>query len=278
MDNVRDHYNRLADYEWGRLVQDPYHGLEFRGTMAALEEHLPGQGRVLDAGGGPGRYALELCRRGYTVVLLDVSEHCVELAREKFGAEPGDVSSRLERAEVGDICDLSRFPGESFDAVLCLGGPLSHIIEASDRERAAQELVRVARPGAPIFISVMGYYAVLRTVLTRASEDFLKPERAELFFTSGDHVYTGGFCDCHFFRPEELQALAEEAGMETIEIRALEGISSNLQEATNALAEHDDGRWKRWLQILDHTQHDPAVVAMSEHILYVGRTVHAWRP
>ena len=112
--------------------------------------------------------------------------------------------------------------------------------------------------------------AVLRTVLTRCSTDLVRPERERLF-VAGDHVYTGGYADTHFFRPQELQALAEEVGLETLELRALEGLSSNLPEATNALREHDDGRWERWLEILDRTMRDPAVVAMSEHFLYVGR-------
>ena len=270
MDNVRDHYNRLASDEWDRLVQDPYHSLEFRATMAALEEHLPPTGRLLDAGGGPGRYAVELCRRGYTVVLLDYSENCIALAREKLAAEREDVCARLEAADVGDIRDLSRFPDASFDAVLCLGGPLSHLIELDDRKTALAELLRVARPGGPLFISVMGYLAVLRTLLVRAPEQLLAPE-AEQLLTRGDHHYTGGFCDTHFFRPEELRALAEEAGIETVGLRALEGLSSHLPEATNALKDHDDGRWERWLEVLDQTQHDPAVIAISEHFLYIGR-------
>ena len=77
MSNVREYYDRLAAREWERLVKDAYHSLEFRGTMAAMNDYLPEQGRILDTGGGPGRYAIELCRRGYKVVLLDLSENCI---------------------------------------------------------------------------------------------------------------------------------------------------------------------------------------------------------
>ncbi len=270
MDNVRDHYNRLASYEWERLTQDAYHSLEFRATMAALDQHLPPTGRLLDAGGGPGRYAIELCRRGYAVVLLDCSEKCVALASENFAAEPPDVRKRLAAAEVGDIRDLSRFPNDSFDAVLCLGGTLSHVLDPHDRRRAASELVRVAKPGSAVFISVMGYFAMLRTILTYRPDELVNPGTEESLCRGG-HRYTGGICHYHCFRPEELRALAEEAGLETVEIRALEGLSSNFRDATNALQEHQDGRWERWLRILDRLQHDPAAVAISGHFLYVGR-------
>ena len=271
MDNVRSHYNQLAQYQWDRLLQDAYHSLEWRSTMAALEEHLPHTGRVFDAGAGPGRYAIELCQRGYQVWLLDYSEKCVELARRNFAALPAAVAGRLETAEVGDIRDLSRFGDESFDAVLCLGGPLSHIINRAERERAMSELVRVVRPEGMAFVSVMGYFAVLRTLLCRDPGSLDSSERDGLLGT-GDHIHhEGEYCDCHFFRPEELRRLAEQAGLETVELRALEGLSSGLQDATNALKDHHDGRWEAWLGVLDATCKEPSVVAISEHFLYVGR-------
>ena len=181
------------------------------------------------------------------------------------------MSGRLESAELGDIRDLSRFPEADFDAVLCLGGPLSHIVDGSEREQAMSELVRVTGLGAPLFLSVMGYYAVLRTVLSRFSTHLVAAEHQD-FLRTGTHAHQeGGFCDCHFFVPDELQGLAERAGLETVELRACEGLSSNLPGATNDLAEHDDGRWERWLEIIDRTCHDRAVVAASEHLLYVGR-------
>lgn len=270
MNNVRAHYDRLAGEEWERLVQDAYHGLELRAALACLEDHLPATGHILDVGGGPGRYARELCRRGYTVTLLDLSEGCASLAREKLAAEPPEVAARLASAEVGDVRDLTRLPDRQFEAVLCLGGPLSHLLDLADRCLAVSELVRVASPGAPVILSVIGYLGVLRTTLRDAPADLIKPVR-QAVFSRGDHIYTGGYCDSHFFWPEELQELAEEAGLETVELRAMEGLSSNLPEATNALAQHDDGRWERWLEILDATRHDPAVVATSEHFLYVGR-------
>ena len=175
-------------------------------------------------------------------MLLDLSENSIALAREKFTAEPPEVTARLESAQVGDIRDLSRLADASFDAVLCLGGALSHLLEPVDRGKAARELVRVAKPGSPVFVSVFGYFSVLRTVLTRTPEELVAVGH-ETGVEKGDHLHHGGFCDAHFFKPEELQALAEEAGLETVGLRALEGLSSNLAEATNALKEHDDGRW-----------------------------------
>ena len=271
MSVVRDYYNRCAEEEWERLDLDAFHRLEFRATMQCLHDHVPPSGLVLDAGGGPGRYTRELCRLGYEVVLLDLTENCVALAQAKLAAEPPAVATRLRRAEVGDIRDLSRFADRTFDAVLCLGGPLSHTIGEQQRKKALAEFVRVAAPGAPVILSVIGYYAVMRVVLSLSPIELSMPEKRPLF-ERGDHLIVGSFPEAHLFRPEELQREAKAAGLHTVELRACEGLSSNLGDATNALQEHDDGRWEQWLEVLDARRHDPAVVATSEHFLYVGRT------
>ena len=67
-----------------RLTHDAYHRLEYIVTMHFLEKYLPSSGLVLDAGGGPGRYSIELARKGYEVVLLDLSPKCLELAERKI--------------------------------------------------------------------------------------------------------------------------------------------------------------------------------------------------
>jgi hypothetical protein len=64
---VKDWYASNAHHEWLRLQQDPYHKLEFKVTMHFHEKCLPRRGTALDAGGGPGRYSIELARQGYSI-------------------------------------------------------------------------------------------------------------------------------------------------------------------------------------------------------------------
>lgn len=59
------------------------------------------------------------------------------------------------------------FKEETFDAVVCLGGPLSHIVDRVRRERAIDELMRVAKKDSPVFISVIGRFGVLVNELIR---------------------------------------------------------------------------------------------------------------
>jgi len=77
MEIVKKYCDQHAEGEWKRLLHDPYRRLEFIVTMHFLDEYLPRKGVVLDAGGGPGRYGIELAKKGYDVVLFDLSPKCL---------------------------------------------------------------------------------------------------------------------------------------------------------------------------------------------------------
>lgn len=271
-DVVRRYYDRTAEIEWCRLFRDPYNMLEYIVTMHYLEKHLPLEGFILDAGGGPGRYTVELARRGYDVVLFDLSPVSLEYAQGKI--EEAGVGERIRGIVEGSITDLSEFEERTFDAVVCLG-TLSHLLERAERETAVKELARVAKPGAPIFVSVIGLYGVFRVVLSRLSDELLDPDHGEMF-TKGIHRVDwheegeSGFTEAYFFHPSEVRALMEGAGIETIEMATCEGLSTGLEEATNKLYE-DEAKWERWLDILIRTSNDPCLLGSSDHFLYIGR-------
>lgn len=261
--------NEVETGEWHRLEKSAYNALEFLVTMHYLRKHLPETGKILDAGGGPGRYTLELCRVGYDVVLLDIDPTYTAFAEEKVKLEPKSVSSRLIASVVGDIRDLSRFKTNDFDAVLCLGGPLTHVNDETERIQATSELVRVAKPGAIVCMSVMGYLAMLRTVLSRASQELIMPQHWELIKEGkGDNLVQDSLW--HFFRASELQQLAESCGLTTLEMVGCEGLSTGLAAATNTIAE-DPIKWERWVELVLETATEPAIVDMAAHILYIGR-------
>jgi len=74
-------YDEFAPKEWERLER---HRTEFAVSLRAISEFLPRPPySVLDVGGGPGRYSIELARQGYSVTLLDISGENLRLARQK---------------------------------------------------------------------------------------------------------------------------------------------------------------------------------------------------
>lgn len=265
---IRNYYTAAVEAEWHRLMVDLYHRLEFDTTMHFLARHLPKRGLILDAGGGPGRYSLALAKQGYTVVLLDLTPENLAYARRQIIREAAEAQF-VDLVE-GSICDMSCFPDNRFDGVICLGGPLSHLLDAGDRAQALQELARVAKPQAPVFVSVMGRLAALVTELSEAPADLALPH-FPLLRDTGDYDGSLGFTACHFFLPEELEeAIARTGALEMINMVGLEGIGSGHAAQINQLAENPQ-RWAIWyathLQLCTH----PAVVGMSEHMLAICR-------
>ena len=135
--------------------------------------------------------------------------------------------------------------------------------------QATSELVRVAKSGAIVCVAVVGYLAMLRTVLSRVSYELITPPYSELIKEGKGNNLVGGSL-WHFFRASELQQLAESCGLVTLEMVGCEGLSTGLPKATNTVAE-DPAKWERWVELVMETATEPAIVDMAGHILYIGR-------
>ncbi len=100
---------------------------------------VPGA-RVLDVPCGPGRFTLELARRGYRMTGVDISPDSLKYARAGAAAEGLAVDWRLS-----DMRDLP-WQGE-FDAAFCAGNSFGYFDDAGNAEYLAAA-ARVLKPGA----------------------------------------------------------------------------------------------------------------------------------
>ena len=268
------YYDEFGEQEWTRLDRDLYHRLEWDETTHFLTQHLPDAGRVLDVGGGAGRYSVWLADRGYDVVLVDPSERQVELAEEKTAEH--DVAERVT-VETGDVRDL-RFDSRSFDATLCLGGPLSHVLAEHDRRTAAGELARVTTADSPVFVSVMGRLAALQTIARHAGrlpeaqgETELLPQLSR----TGD--YDTALLDAfdreptappmHLFRATELEELLEAADLTVETVTGLESIVSQRRDDFDSLTDAQRSALREAVAVF---RGDRAAADLSGHILAVA--------
>jgi len=256
--------------EWGRLTQDAYHRLELETTLWVLKRFLPRRGWILDAGGGPGRYTLELARRGYHVSLLDFTPEALNQARRHLGH--GRIAGKVREYLEGTIVDLHTLGSGSFDGVVCLGGPLNHVLTARQRRTAVRELARVAKAGAPIVISVIGRLNPLEDGLVRHPDGVLSDSgHHRRILRTGDYDGHRGFAPCHFFTPEELERLLRGAGLQVVELAGLEGIAAHHPRELNRLVRSHPRGWEVWIRFHQETCRIPAVVATSEHFIAVTR-------
>jgi 2-polyprenyl-3-methyl-5-hydroxy-6-metoxy-1,4-benzoquinol methylase len=109
--------------------RDPYYTKLYLGEICnhfikQLSQHLSSGSRVLDVGCGAGYFALEIARQGYSVVGIDISSSCIDVAQEtllNIDIKPNFGSLEYHNCAV---TDLSKF--EKFDAVIC-SGVLHHL-------------------------------------------------------------------------------------------------------------------------------------------------------
>jgi SAM-dependent methyltransferase len=135
---LRERLAGSTEKEWQRLASTPIARIDYLITSHCLDRHLPSEGLILDAGCGPGRYAVDLVKGGYRVVLFDLMHDYLRFARAKV-VETGVEKGTAAPVE-GDLGALPYAAGV-FDAVLCLGAPLSYLLEAGARSRAVKEIL-----------------------------------------------------------------------------------------------------------------------------------------
>lgn len=267
---VKTAYDRDPDREWARLVSGPQARLEFEVTSHALGSHLPAApARILDAGGGPGRYTLALAARRYMMTPLDLSPALLDQARIRIAGADTRVQELIEGVVEGSITDLSVFPDGGFDAVICLGGPLSHVVESAGRRRALAELDRVARPGSPLLISVMNRFGVFRSGVQWLDyfDQLLAPFPETGLATIGPHR-----APAFFFTPDGFVSELSAAGLTVERLYGCNGIGAHLQEENLLAVLDDEWRWPIWRKLLLETCDHPSIVGVSNHILAAGRS------
>jgi SAM-dependent methyltransferase len=149
-------YDAYGEREWERFDGRPMDRVNLEIHRRFVREFVRRGDRVLEAGAGPGRFTLELADGGARVVVGDISPRQLELHREKTA----EIEAAVEDRVLLDIVDLSRFRDGEFDAVVCIGGPLSYVL--GEAETALAELLRVTRRGGTLVLSVMSLLGAAR--------------------------------------------------------------------------------------------------------------------
>lgn len=153
-DAFSDDYDRFVNWD-ARLAAE----------MPFLEQQLQSVGadRVLDVACGTGMHALALAQRGYAVVGVDSSAQMIRQARAN--AADADVAVDFHVASFGGVFDtlagLTVQP--TFDAILCLGNSLPHVLTTYDLSEALDDLAACLRPQGLVLIQNRNFDAVRST-------------------------------------------------------------------------------------------------------------------
>ena len=206
---------------------------------------------MLDAGCGPGRFAIHMAQSGYSLTLVDISQHQLDQARDHL--EAAGLLARVQAFHCLDILDLHSLHDASFDAVVCYGGAISYTY---DRYKAAlEELARVVRPGGVLLISVFSLYGSYRLIGPYDGVDALMPPEEHIdwqaMLTGADVLLSNPESNqfhqrMALFTSSGLRRSLEAAGLQVVEMATSNPVVSEgaqipkisaSEEASSALTE-----------------------------------------
>ncbi len=149
---VSSFYDRYD--EDGRTMRSRHGQLEYCTTMAYIHRYAARQSKILELGAGTGRYSIALAKEGMDVTAVELVGSNLAVLRENSRGMDNI------RSFPGDAADLSRFPDNSFDITLSLG-PMYHLYEADEADRAIDEAIRVTKPGGVMMFAFISVFAIM---------------------------------------------------------------------------------------------------------------------
>ncbi len=145
-------YDRFVDWQARLAAELPFIERQLQAVDAR---------RVLDAACGTGMHALALARRGYAVAGADLSAGMIERARANAAAVVAGEGMRV-RFEVAGFGALAQaFGAGGFDALLCLGNSLPHLLSPEALAEALDDFAACLRPGGLLLVQNRNFDAVL---------------------------------------------------------------------------------------------------------------------
>jgi 2-polyprenyl-3-methyl-5-hydroxy-6-metoxy-1,4-benzoquinol methylase len=263
---VEAFYDDNVEYEWRRLER---HRIEYEITRRYLDIYIPKESRILDVGGGPGRYSIYLASQRHNVTLLDLSSKNILLAKTK--AEEQGI--QLEGFIHCNALELDHHIKGRFDAVLCMG-PFYHLTDEVQRHIVIDKCVNVLKPGGILFVSFISAFAPIIDMI-RGNPHMILDTKDRLldYLKDGTNIVSEenpGFTDAWFENPANIEDIMKKYPLEKLVITAIEGMLSSNERTINSLPEDC---FNAFIELSMKLSTNPMTWGSCEHMLYIGKRI-----
>jgi len=258
---VKDTYNKDVVMEWERLLRHP---VEYAITCRFLDRYIKPGKKILDIGGGPGRYSIYLAEKGCDVTLLDLSDANVAFAKERVVEQGLSIKTLC-----GDACFADTLINDKYDHVLLMG-PLYHLPDEADRIKTVTAAMRLLKTNGLLFSTFISSYAAAWDYLARVPKTILDPEQ-EVYFTrmSQDEDFSGlSFTQTHFIRPKGVDIFMAQFPIEKLHFIGCESILA-LRE--RELTQESPEVLEKWIDFAAELCERDEFLCLSHHFLHIGR-------
>ena len=246
---------------------------EFERIKSLVEKYVPSStsSKVIDVGGGTGKYSEWLAKKGHEVYLIEPVLKHIQIAKDR--------ASKLKNkyfVYLGEARNLD-FP-DNFADIIILHGPLYHLQKKEDREKAIREAKRVVKRGGIILGFSINYTASTLVGLIQGlihKSTFFNMCKEEL--TTGIHNPPNDFpwllAEAYYHKPNELKDEFVKQGLAYINTYAVEGMAwLDKDYFLNLL---DMKKRKTLMELIQITENDSYLLPFSPHMMIaVKKTIN----
>ena len=249
-------------YGWAdednRLKRTRHGQLEYATTMAYIHRFADSRSRVLEVGAGTGRYSIALAKEGMKVTAVELLENNLAVLREN-SREIGNLESFQ-----GDAVDLGRFADNTFDVTLHFG-PMYHLYEDEEVNRAIDEAIRVTKPGGVILFAFISVFGIMYANYFQGNwaagqaENFTEDYRIRHF---KEQLFTG-------YDVPEFEQMFEGRPVEWITTAGVDGIVESIEDREDfSIPDEDFEAFAAWYL---HFAEKRELLGATNHLLYICR-------
>lgn len=264
---VQKYYDENSEMEWQRLERHPF---EMPLTLYMMEKYIRPGDRVLDIGGGPGRYSIHFAKMGCAVTLVDLSPGNIRFAKDK-AAEAGVKFN----AYAANCLELDTLDLGEFDHVLLMG-PLYHLKEDADRKMAVEQAMLHLKTGGNLYASFILNFAGIIYDLKNGGyveQDFAEGAQTACLIDDilqGRDYIGPAFSSARFSCPDNILPFMAQFPLKKLHLFGQEGILSVNEPE---LMKRSQGEINCWIEIAKKLLEEPSLLALSEHAMYIGQKI-----
>ena len=246
--NEYDEDSRLSD------KCDNRHIVEREVKRLIYDNILKPNSNILEIGAGTGVHSLYLASKGHDVTATDIVPKHFNKIKENASKLDLNINVRMEDALALKINE------NSYDAVL-LAGPIYHINNKSDKEKAIREASRVCKEGGVVFIDYLPIVHGLVQMCLRYPEYLEGCTEEDIDkLNCKDDIFS-------YDMAEDIEEMAHNCGIKHTKVYGTDGITRFIRNDINSFK---GNKLAKWIDIVFRLSQDRSIVGLSEHAMLVG--------
>lgn len=237
---------------------------EFERIKSLIEKYIPSSSsKIIDIGGGTGKYSEWLAKKGHQVHLIEPVPKHIKIAQNRTNKLKNKFSVHLGKAQSLDFQN-------NFADLVILHGPLYHLQKKEDRELAIKEAKRVLKNDGIILGFAINYTASTLVGLLNGlihKKTFFEMCKEEL--TTGVHNPPDDFpwllAEAYYHKPEQLKGEFINQELTHLNTYAVEGMAWLDKDYFASML--NDKKKSTLIKLIQITQNDSYLLPFSPHMM-----------